>query len=205
MVGDFCFGVDLNRNFDSDWGTASSNFVCAEDYHGAGAFSEPEAAALRDILLEEAGRIELYIDFHSFGSMVLYGYGTGELPWHVLGLHVLGVEMAEAIDKVKWPQNRNYIVGNIPLVLGYYASGGTSDYVMDLGVPFSYTYELPAYMNIQGQLNGFLVDPDFIEQAGYETWEGVKAGANFVLNELRMKKMARGIKVVLVNKHSNVI
>ena len=42
-----CDGVDLNRNFDKAYGTASSKNPCAEDFRGAGAFSEPEAAAIR--------------------------------------------------------------------------------------------------------------------------------------------------------------
>lgn len=93
--------------------------------------------------------------------------------------------MAEAIDAVKWPTNRNYIVGNVAHVL-YDASGSAQDYGQITGLPFAiaYTFELPAYRNT-GTILGFLVDPDFIEQAGFETWEGLKTGARFALNQYR--------------------
>lgn len=180
-------GVDLNRNFDIGWAQASSNSPCMDTFHGTGPFSEPETAIIRDIFTEYGHKIELFIDIHSFGSMILYGYGTGQLPPNALGVHVLGVNMAQAIDAVKWPSNANYIVGNIVLVL-YPASGGASDYGMAVGTPFSYTFELPAYRNLN-TMNGFLVDPDFIEQAGYETWEAIKVGARFVIAELGRKNM----------------
>lgn len=185
-------GVDLNRNFDFMWSAmGSSNSPCMDDFHGRGPFSEPETAIIRDILNEYGNRIELYLDIHSFGSMILYGYGNGQLPANALTLNWLGVNMAQAIDAVKWPSKRDYIVGNIALVL-YRVTGGASDYVQAIGTPFSYTFELPAYRGLHGVLQGFLVDPDFIEQAGFETWEAIKIGARFAAqNFKRRMAMAR--------------
>lgn len=85
--------------------------------------------------------------------------------------------MAQAIDAVKMSWNDNYIVGNVALVL-YEASGSAMDYAKLVGVPYGYTYELPGHRFGIGGL-GFLVDPAFIEQAGFETWEGIKAGARY--------------------------
>ncbi|CAH0663682.1 unnamed protein product [Spodoptera exigua] len=176
MIANRCPGVDLNRNFGHRWGTASSSNPCQDTFHGGAAFSEPESAVIRDIIAQHRDRLALYLDIHSFGSMILYGYGDGVLPPHALQLNLLGVQMAQAIDRVKWPSNRNYIVGNILHVLNYAASGGASDYAMSAAAPYSYTYELPAYRN-SPWMDGFLVDPAFIEQAGFETWEGIKVGA----------------------------
>lgn len=89
--------------------------------------------------------------------------------------------MAQTIDRVKWPSKPNYRVGNIVTIL-YLASGGSSDWAQLAGATLSYTYELPAFNNLQGSLNGFLVDPHFIEQAGFETWEGIKVGARRAAN-----------------------
>ncbi|XP_035443467.2 carboxypeptidase B-like [Spodoptera frugiperda] len=175
MIANRCPGVDLNRNFGHGWGTASSANPCQDTFHGGSAFSEPESAAIRDIILEHSSRMAMYLDIHSFGSMILYGYGDGVLPPHALHLNFVGVQMAQAIDRVKWPSNKNYIVGNILHVL-YAASGGASDYAMSVAAPYSYTYELPAYRN-SVWMDGFLVEPAFIEQAGFETWEGIKVGA----------------------------
>lgn len=75
-VGDSCMGVDLNRNFDIEFGTASSNNVCSETFHGRGPFSEPEAAILGRVMRENTDRLAMVVDIHSHGSMILYGFGT---------------------------------------------------------------------------------------------------------------------------------
>ncbi|XP_030023348.2 carboxypeptidase B [Manduca sexta] len=186
MIGNICMGVDLNRNFDFNWGQASSNIVCMETFHGRGPFSEPETAIIRDIFLEYSDRIELFLDIHSFGSMILYGWGTGVLPPNALILHMVGVQMAHAIDAVKMSWNRDYIVGNCALVL-YEASGTAGDYGKVAGVELSYTYELPGLRFGLGTF-GFLVDPNFIEQAGFETWEGIKVGARYVRDNYKAKR-----------------
>lgn len=192
VANDRCMGVDLNRNFDVDWGTASSNNPCSETFHGLRAFSEPESAIVSDILAELGDRMAMFIDLHSFGSMILYGYGNGDLPTNALILHLNGVQMAQAIDAVKLPTNRDYVVGNVVAVL-YFASGSASDYGQKAGVPglsMSYTFELPGWRGTS-TITGFLVDPEFIEQAGFETWEGIKSGARFALNQWR--QYGRGV------------
>ena len=50
IAGSECVGVDINRNFAKAYGSHSSDDPCQEDYKGTKAFSEPEAAALRDYL-----------------------------------------------------------------------------------------------------------------------------------------------------------
>ncbi|KAI5638985.1 zinc carboxypeptidase domain-containing protein [Phthorimaea operculella] len=185
MIGDICMGVDLNRNFDVLWGTASSSIVCSDTYHGTAPFSEPETQAIRDLIEEHRSRMALFLDIHSFGSMILYGYGSGVLSPNALFLHVNGVNMAQTIDQIKWDWKPNYVVGNIVGVLNYQGSGSASDYGDIVGIPYSYTYELPAFNNMQGVALGFLVDPEFYEQAGYETWEGIKVGAIYATNTFR--------------------
>ncbi|XP_045453546.1 carboxypeptidase B-like [Melitaea cinxia] len=176
-----CAGVDLNRNHAFNWGTASSNSACQDTFHGPSAFSEPETQMKRNIINQYRSRIALYIDVHSHGSMILFGFGNRQLPSNALLLNLVGVQMAQRIDAVKWPSHRNYRVGNIVAVIGYTASGGSSDYVQTMiGSRLSYTFELPAYRG-QGGLNGFLVEPAFIRQAGVETWEGIKEGARYVI------------------------
>lgn len=185
---DRCMGVDLNRNFNVNWGTASSNNVCSDTFHGRHAFSEPESTAVGNIMRRYSSRLAFVADLHTFGSMILYGYGNGELPANVLLIHLAGVQMAQAIDAVKWPQNRDYTVGNVVAIL-YHASGSAGDYGQLSALPFgmSYTFELPAWRNNQG-FNGFLIEPDFIEQVGFETWEGLKVGVRFALNQWRQHR-----------------
>ncbi|CAB3221819.1 unnamed protein product [Arctia plantaginis] len=185
MIGNFCLGVDLNRNFNINWGTASSSNVCMDTFHGRGPNSEPETQVVVNVLNRFSGRVAMYIDLHSFGSMILYGWGNGTLAPNALSLNVGGVRMAQAIDAVKWPQKPNYRVGNIVAVLQYRASGGASDFAQANGIPFSYTYELPGLLGAgSNNINSFLVDPSFIRQAAVETWAGIVAGARHVWNVL---------------------
>lgn len=67
------FGVDLNRNFSVAFGGAgSSSDRRSQVYRGEYAFSEPETAALRDLVRRES--IALHVDFHSYGQLLLH-------PW----------------------------------------------------------------------------------------------------------------------------
>jgi hypothetical protein len=61
-------GVDLNRNYGTCWNRdqmGSSSNVCAEDYCGTAAFSEPETQAIKTFV--ETYRITISLNYHSFG------------------------------------------------------------------------------------------------------------------------------------------
>lgn len=69
-------GVDLNRNYDWEWGPqwpGSSSSEGSHDYHGPGAFSEPETQALRDFAA--ANPPDLVISCHSYGEYCLMPWG----------------------------------------------------------------------------------------------------------------------------------
>jgi carboxypeptidase T len=73
------FGVDLNRNFGVAWGGAgSSGSERSETYRGKYAFSEPESAALRDLVRRE--HIGLHVDFHAYSQLVLYPWTYTRAP-----------------------------------------------------------------------------------------------------------------------------
>lgn len=117
----------------------------------------------------------LYLTMHSYGSMILYPWGhDGSLSGNAFALHTVGVNMTTAIDAVSHPSFPRYVVGNSVLVIGYAASGASEDYAHLAGVPLSYTYELPG---LSGGLQGFHLDPIWIEQVVKETWDGIAAGA----------------------------
>ncbi|KAI5638986.1 zinc carboxypeptidase domain-containing protein [Phthorimaea operculella] len=169
-------GVDGNRNFDFFWNTVgTSNSPAADNYAGSAPFSEIECRVIRDALHENLHRIALYITMHSYGSMILYGWGhDGTLSNNALGLHSVGVNMANAIDRLKLPHFPNYVVGNSALTLNYAAAGAAEDYAHYIGVPLAYTFELPG---LADGLQGFNLNPRYIEQVSQETWAGVVVGA----------------------------
>lgn len=83
--------------------------------------------------------------------------------------------MAEAIDKLAIEDADRYIVGNAANVL-YYTTGTSRDWTKAVGVPLTYTLELPGYEY------GFLVPTDYIEQIVTETWAGIAEGARYVVS-----------------------
>ncbi|XP_017470304.1 PREDICTED: carboxypeptidase B-like [Rhagoletis zephyria] len=73
--GSTCRGVDLNRNFNVDWGASdTSNDPCAENFGGNSAFSEPETLAISNFLYEHRNNLEAYLTFHSYDQVISY-------PW----------------------------------------------------------------------------------------------------------------------------
>lgn len=83
--------------------------------------------------------------------------------------------MADAIDKVALEKADRYVVGNAANVL-YYTTGTSRDWTRAVGIPLTYTLELPGYDY------GFLVPPEYIEQIVVETWEGIAEGARYVIS-----------------------
>ncbi|XP_021183742.3 carboxypeptidase B [Helicoverpa armigera] len=180
-VHETCLGVDANRNFDVLFGTTGvSDNPCALTYPGTHAFSEPETGYVRDILHEHLNRIQLYMNIHSHGNWVLFGYGDHSLPPNAAQLHHVGAAMGAAMDAMKLPQAGYYLVGNSASLL-YGTSGSAQDYAQVIGVPFSYTLELPGYGV------GFLVPPQFIDHINEETWQGIAVTARLARSYYRAR------------------
>lgn len=145
-------GVDLNRNFAVGFGgQGSSRNKRAETYHGAYAFSEPESAALRDLIRRHA--IARYIDFHAYGQLVLY-------PWSYTGtpapdrerLAGVGDRMTSALVAAHGTPYK------LSSAIEFYPSAGTAiDYAYAQTGALSYVIELrPAWPRGAG---GFVLPP----------------------------------------------
>lgn len=127
-VSTTCYGVDANRNFNVSHNTIGvSSDPCSDVYPGAAPFSELETGYVDAVLQEYISRIQLYLDIHSHGNYVLYGYGDTTLPSNVVDIHQVGAVLGAAIDAVKLPEAGYYLVGNSALVL-YGSSGSAQDY-----------------------------------------------------------------------------
>lgn len=90
------YGVDINRNFDFNWGDrdGASNDPCASDFHGDFPESEPETQAVASYarslfpasqrrnnpLSEPAGEdaIGMHVDIHSSGGYVYFPWGHAD-------------------------------------------------------------------------------------------------------------------------------
>lgn len=131
-----CYGVDPNRNFDIEFNTVSvSPDPCSQIYPGHEAFSEPETRYVRDILLEYNNRIQVFMDVHSYGNYIVYGFDNGTLPQNALHIHHVGALMGASIDTLKLQKAPFYIVGNSRYVF-YAVSGSGQDYAQVCTHPY---------------------------------------------------------------------
>ena len=165
-----CEGVDLNRNWASDWngGESTSTDPCSDIYVGPGPMSEPEVAALGDYCLAH-GNIRAQIDFHSYSQLVLEprGYTTAPPPdWDEL--HALGGSISDAIAAV----HGTYYVHDNPCNILYCASGTLIDWPYDMYGALSYTIELRPG---SGDPGGFDPSPSEIRPCAEENFDGVLA------------------------------
>lgn len=135
------YGVDLNRNWGVDWGgpESTSSDPGNDLYYGTGPFSEPETAAVRDLIVANP-QIVAHIDFHSYGQVILQPWGhTNDLPPDYDVIHDLGGLMDDAAFSV---HGFPYPHGSGNSQISYLASGVMPDWCYgDQGV-FSYTIEL---------------------------------------------------------------
>ena len=131
------YGVDLNRNYDSNWGgPGASPDPDSDTYHGTAAFSEPETQAIRDLAL--AHDFQAVLTYHSYGQLILYpwGYTNDAAPEKNL-FASLTQEMSELIQNV---HGRNYVAQQSTDL--YITSGTTDDWFYgELGA-YCFTIEL---------------------------------------------------------------
>ena len=161
-----CEGVDLNRNWSSDWngGQSTSTDPCSDIYVGPASMSEPEVQALANFCTSH-GDIRAQIDFHAFSQLILEprGYTTVPPPdWDEL--HALGGLMAQAILDT---HGKNYVHDN-PCNILYCASGTLIDWPYDTYGAASYTIELRPG---SGDSAGFDPPPSEIVPCAEENYE----------------------------------
>lgn len=163
-----CVGVDPNRNFRFQWGTAGASTNCAMDtYAGPSAFSEPETRALSDFIYIRRQDMLAYLTFHAYSQLWMTPWGyTNALPPNYNRMIELAEKATKALTKV---HGTRYKVGSSTNLL-YAASGGSDDWAYGVAmIPYSYTIEL----RDDGRY-GFVLPTSHIIPTGEETWAGVK-------------------------------
>lgn len=148
------FGVDLNRNYDVNWGgIGSSGNPGSQTYHGSGPFSEPETQVVRDFVLSLPNFVG-YFDVHSYSQLLMWPWGpTPALPADNEKYEAIGQEMVKLIRDVN---GRTYVPGPIYTTI-YPVSGGSIDWAYQDTGAFSLTFEL----RDTGEA-GFLLPPNQI-------------------------------------------
>ncbi|XP_078119094.1 carboxypeptidase O-like [Sander vitreus] len=138
--GSRCYGVDLNRNFNANWGTVGVSIdSCTNTYCGKSPGSEPEAQAVMDFVGKMVNQTLCFLTIHSAGQLILLPYGHPEISApNYDELVSVGKAAAAEMKKV---HGMDYTVGTSPQIL-YPNSGSSRDWARLIGIPFSYTFEL---------------------------------------------------------------
>ncbi|MBZ0271082.1 zinc carboxypeptidase [bacterium] len=135
-VPEFCWGVDLNRNYGHEWGHSygASGNPCMLTYYGPAPFSEPETAAFRDFLVDN-DHTRVVISLHTYSELILWPYGYTFDPVEGAGdaavFEALGVHMAGQNGYT--PQQASDL---------YRTSGDLLDWAYAERDIFGYTFEL---------------------------------------------------------------
>ncbi|XP_073669363.1 carboxypeptidase A1-like isoform X2 [Paramisgurnus dabryanus] len=171
-----CRGVDINRNWDAEFGTpGASDDPCAEDYRGPSANSEIEVKNMANFIVNNAN-FKSFITLHSFKQLLMYPYGyTGKDTPDKSELHSVALSAANALKS--W-HGTVYQVGSIFSTIEQ-ASGASIDWAYNRGIKYSYAFELR-----DTGTYGFLLPADQIVSTSRETWLAIKYIMNYVCDKL---------------------
>jgi len=173
-----CYGVDLNRNFNQNWGQGgSSNSPCSETYMGPSVASEAEVKNIAQWWkeLQSIAAIQGAVDYHSYSQLVLRPWGDTTAPApDETRLKSMGDDYASA---VKNTSGKVYI--SEPSIDLYITTGTASDWFYGTGSlgqtkfrAAGFTVELRPE---EGAADGFILPPEFIIPTGRENYAGLKA------------------------------
>ncbi|XP_071098079.1 zinc carboxypeptidase-like [Haliotis cracherodii] len=172
-------GIDLNRNFDANFGGGGSSGSCASDtYRGPSAFSEAESRNMRDLVSSikaTKGAISAYISVHCYSQYLLtpYGYAYNTVPANDAEIRRITNLARTAI--LNRPDGKSYVVGT-PAEILYVASGISADWArLREEIPYTMTYELRPSA---GTSNGFVLPTSEIIPTGDEVWASLFAIAS---------------------------
>ncbi|XP_060689991.1 carboxypeptidase B-like isoform X2 [Hemiscyllium ocellatum] len=172
-----CVGTDPNRNFNAQWcANGSSNNPCSDVYCGPFVESEKEVKAVATFIRNHSSIIKAYLTIHSYSQKLLFPYSyTYSLAYNHNELANLAQNAVLALQSLYGTQ---YTFGSGSNSL-YLASGGSDDWAYDLGIKYSFTFEL----RDTGKY-GFLLPESQIRPTCEETMLAINYIANYVLNHL---------------------
>lgn len=178
--GSSCMGVDLNRNWGDHWGGPGSGATpCTETYRGTKAFSELESAAVRDFWAAKQTPPAAFIDFHSYGQLMLRPYGwqlpSKGTPPNEAEVKAVTAKMVAAIKATHGQVYTNEHAAEL-----YVACGGADDWFYSEGTKggIALTIELRDTGSY-----GFALPPAQIVPTGEEAYQAFLVLAGHVLSK----------------------
>ncbi|RWS25227.1 zinc carboxypeptidase A 1-like protein [Leptotrombidium deliense] len=164
-----CYGVDLNRNFDSHHcGEVASRNPCDETFCGWSPFSERETSALRDYIetITINHFIKVYFSIHSYGQQWLFPYSYTTEPTKTDSVYLRLSQ--SATHAIRFKSGEEYEFGQVSRVT-YKASGESTDWIEDNNYAW-YTFTLE--LRDKGYYS-FKLPEQFIKPTAEEIWEEI--------------------------------
>ncbi|CAE7014699.1 Carboxypeptidase A1 [Pyrenophora teres f. teres] len=186
-INSTCLGTDGNRNWRYEWDAeppegGSTPNPCGQTYRGESPGDTPENAALDSLSARLAKQgpvgIRSFIDFHSYGQLILtpYGFSCDPLPETLPRMLEVAGGTAGAIMEAS-TMNSTYKFGPGCQIL-YFSTGNSRDHHYAVhGAEHSWTMELSPRDEAGG---GFVLPPEFIWPVVREQW----AGQEWLLGEV---------------------
>lgn len=173
------FGVDLNRNFDVDWGgNGASNDPNSDVYHGPAPASEPETQVMV-AFLSGLDDLRAHVDTHSYSQLVLHSPGTfAQSVPNEAELAAVAQEMSDAILET----NGAFYTPQRGLDL-YEAAGTFADWTTSGLSTFGFTIE--ARPDAGAGLNGFSPPASLILPTAQEIYQSYLVMAEVRTQPLR--------------------
>ncbi len=160
-------GVDLNRNWATDWENGDDN-PWEDTYRGEAPFSEYETRNLRDFILEK--EIDSYQDMHSHaGTLLIPWCYTSDPSPHDDWYRDMAEDMT-SMTSLLGDDSQQYSYGQPSEEIGYSASGGSIDWVYDDIGAVSLCYEL--YTPDDG-MDGFYPDEEYIMDINLDVYDSL--------------------------------
>ncbi|XP_029653519.2 LOW QUALITY PROTEIN: zinc carboxypeptidase [Octopus sinensis] len=167
--GTRCVGVDLNRNFNAEWGKEGSiSDPCNRAYCGRRAFSEPETVALSKLVRSTRNKLA-YFSVHAYSQYLLVPYASkSKKPENYQHLMDVAEKVKQAIYE---DSGSRYFVGTPPDVF-YPFTGSSFDWAkMVMGIKYAYNLKMgPPSFNGKG----FIVPESEIEANYLELYTTLK-------------------------------
>ncbi|XP_018788039.1 PREDICTED: carboxypeptidase B isoform X1 [Bactrocera latifrons] len=163
-----CYGVNLNRNYDYQWGGAgSSENPCKNLFRGPKKFSEPETKAIRTFMHNMREFLGAYVSFGAYGQAIAYPWGDADyVTDNQRKLHNVA---RRAMLNFRKLNQAEYRVGT-SYRLKLARAGNSADWVQQRINP-QYVYNV--FLKDQGRY-GYLMPPHYIVESGEEVYEFMK-------------------------------
>jgi carboxypeptidase T len=162
-AGSSCRGVDLNRNYSFGYAndpSCSSTNPCSGTFRGPMAFSEPEAIAVRDLMIQVEPNNAFSTHSTAGTYLMPYGYNSSPPDFQTYS------EWASTFSA-----SNDYLYGTTSQMLGYTSCGTTRDYLHSEGI-YSWTPEIGGSGFWPAPSTIFAIVADNVDAMLFQTWIG---------------------------------